>query len=173
MTDDTPEISDVEVVEDMDVDLDGDGTTDGHVKIEVERIDVDGDGTTDIVVVTETTTVDMTGDGTVDGAEITEAVMMDLDGDGTADSVTITRTTVVDVDGDGIPDVAEVEEVDFSEIPERAAERRVATPRAASISATRSATTRWSSRTVGPSCAVRQQADELGVVPALVRRPAR
>ena len=41
---------------------------------------------------------------------------------GTADSVTITRTTVVDVDGDGIPDVAEVEEVDFSEIPEPAAE---------------------------------------------------
>jgi len=60
----------------------------------------------------------MTGDGNIDGAEITEAVMMDLDGDGTADSVTITRTTVVDVDGDGIPDIAEVEEIDFSEIPE-------------------------------------------------------
>ncbi len=43
---------------------------------------------------------------------------MDLDGDGTADSVTITRTTVVDVDGDGIPDVAEVEQLDISEIPE-------------------------------------------------------
>jgi hypothetical protein len=60
----------------------------------------------------------MTGDGTVDGAEITEAVLMDLDGDGTADSVTITRTTVVDVDGDGIPDIAEVEEIDLSAIPD-------------------------------------------------------
>jgi hypothetical protein len=43
---------------------------------------------------------------------------MDLDGDGTADSVTITRTTVVDVDGDGIPDIAEVEEIDLSAIPD-------------------------------------------------------
>jgi len=49
-------------------------------------------------------------------------VMMDLDGDGTADAVTITRTTVVDVDGDGIPDIAEVEVLDFSEIPEPAGE---------------------------------------------------
>ena len=54
MSDDTPDVvptSETEVVEDMDVDLDGDGTPDGHVTIEVERIDVDGDGIPDIAEV--------------------------------------------------------------------------------------------------------------------------
>src|SRR4029079_11799283 len=63
MSEDTPEPTNdgPQVIADMDVDVDGDGSPDGHVTVEVEEIDVDGDGAPDVVVVTETVTVDIDG----------------------------------------------------------------------------------------------------------------